>query len=345
MRLAEFDYHLPETLIAQQPVEPRDRSRLMVVDRATGELGHHYFEDLADLLRPGDLVVANDARVVPAKLRGIRVATGARVELLLVRREAAGTFDALARPGRRIRPGDRLIFGEGRLGATVESASGRERRIVFDGDGPHVAELLEELGEAPLPPYIRRRKRDPHDRERYQTVYARHPGAVAAPTAGLHFTEALRARLSRLGVEMVFVTLQVGWGTFEPVRTSHVEDHRVTAEGYRIEADALAAVASARREGRRVVAVGTTTVRVLESLSDGALAEGTPVTGTTSLFVHPPFRFRHVDALITNFHLPRSSLLMLAAAFMAPVSWRAPYAEAIERGYRFYSYGDAMLVR
>jgi S-adenosylmethionine:tRNA ribosyltransferase-isomerase len=350
MQVRDFDYHLPEDRIAQEPA-PRGESRLLVLD-AEGAGRHRRVGDLPELLRPGDLLVVNDTRVIPARLYGRRVVDGeggdgARVEVLLVERAAdtpdeAPEWEALTRPGRKTRPGARLRFGD---------ASGSELTaevVAKLGDGRHrlrfsepVEPWLERLGHVPLPPYIKRPDR-PEDRERYQTVFAERPGAIAAPTAGLHFTPELLARLGKRGVPVARVTLHVGIGTFKPVTADLVHEHVMDRERYEVPEATAEAVREARRRGGRVVAVGTTVVRTLESAAreDGTVAPG---AGRTGLFIYPGFRFRAVDALLTNFHLPRSTLLMLVAAFAGRERVLAVYREAIDHGYRFYSYGDAML--
>jgi S-adenosylmethionine:tRNA ribosyltransferase-isomerase len=338
MRIADFDYELPAERIAQRPLR-RGASRLLVVD-AAGEARHRRVAELPALLRPGDLLVVNDTRVIPARLFARRSPGGARVELLLVERLGAAEWDCLARPGRKARPGARLELAPDLTAEVVAKREDGRHRIVFSQPiEPH----LERLGHVPLPPYIARAD-EPADRERYQTIYARQPGAVAAPTAGLHFSEELLAALAARGVERVAITLHVGIGTFKPITAELVHEHRMESERYDIPVAAAEAIARARRAGRRVVAVGTTVVRALES---AALAGGGEVragAATSELFVTPGFRFQVVDALLTNFHLPRSTLLLLVAAFAGRERVLAAYDEAIVRGYRFYSYGDAMLL-
>jgi S-adenosylmethionine:tRNA ribosyltransferase-isomerase len=341
--LSDFDYDLPPDLIAQEPLPARDASRLMVLDRVTGARRHHVFRDLPDLLRPGDLVVVNRSRVFPARLRGTRPG-GGQAEVLLLRDTGGDVWEALVRPARRLRPGLRVTVGEGLEVEMLDPpghADGRRRIRLLAADGATAA-ALERLGRVPLPPYIRRADR-PADRARYQTVYARESGSVAAPTAGLHFTPALLDRLRARGIERAEVILHVGPGTFRPVQVEDVRAHTVPAEPFRLPAETAEAVARTRARGGRVVAVGTTTTRVLETQ-----ARSGPVTageGETDLVVVPGFAFRAVDALVTNFHLPRSSLLLLVAAFAGRERILAAYAEAVARGYRFYSYGDAMLIQ
>ena len=347
MYIADFDYELPPSAIAQEPLLERDASRLLVLDRATGRRRHRRFRDLPDLLDPGDLLVGNRSRVRPARLLGRRRG-GGKAEILLVRSRGAGDWDALVRPGNRLKAGSRVVMNadfEVTVGEAVGLALGPGaplRRVHLwsrDGD-PEAA--IERLGRVPLPPYIGRPD-TPSDRERYQTVYACEPGSVAAPTAGLHFSHALLDRLDRKGVKCTHVVLHVGPGTFQPVKVGRVEDHRVAPEPFLVPEETATAVRQARRDGRRVVAVGTTTTRVLET----AAAPGRTVSarrGETSLVIIPGFEFCVVDALVTNFHLPRSSLLLLAAAFAGRQAILAAYADAIAHGYRFYSYGDAMLI-
>ncbi len=358
-RLSSYEYPLPPALVAQEPLPERDQSRLLVLDRRTGAVQHREFAELPDLLRPGDLLVTNRSRVFPARLIGRR-AKGGRAEILLVRRRADGTWDAMLRPGRRLREGTLVDVASdlkvrieasappataSRVGTPGETPGGAEnvlRRVSLLPDGSSEESALERHGHPPLPPYIHREDR-PSDRERYQTVYAREPGSVAAPTAGLHFTQALLARLEARGVERAEVVLHVGPGTFRPVEVEDVRDHRVDAERYLVPEETAASLARARREGRRVVAVGTTVTRVLETAMSpsGELRSG---EGETSLVIVPGHRFAAVDALVTNFHLPGSSLLLLACAFAGRARLLAAYGEAVRERYRFYSYGDAMLI-
>ena len=347
MDIADFDFDLPPSAIAQEPLPEREASRLMVLDRASGRRTHHAFRDLPDLLDRGDLLVLNRSRVLKARLLGRRPGGGA-AEVLLVRSHGGGDWDALVRPGRRLKANTRIALGEG-FDATVlgvvgsgEGAGAALRRVHLrsaDGD-PDGA--IERLGQVPLPPYIRRPP-EPADRDRYQTVYAREHGSVAAPTAGLHFSPALLDRLGRQGIQRAEVLLHVGPGTFQPVKTPRVEDHQVPPEPFALPAETAHAVHEARLRGRRVVAVGTTSARVLETqaLPDRTVGAG---HGDTSLVIAPGFPFRVVDALVTNFHLPRSSLLLLVAAFAGRRTILDAYAEALTAGYRFYSYGDAMLI-
>ncbi|HJL17673.1 MAG TPA: tRNA preQ1(34) S-adenosylmethionine ribosyltransferase-isomerase QueA [Sandaracinaceae bacterium LLY-WYZ-13_1] len=345
MDVDELDYDLPEELIAQRPAAEREGARLLVLDRGSGVIDHRTVRELPGLLRPS-LLVVNDTRVIPARLFG-RKPTGGRVELLLVERLGpAGAVErwvALGRASKPLRPGTDLALepADGGLSARVVARRPEGLEVELRAEGS-VAEALERVGHVPLPPYVRRAD-DASDRERYQTVFARHPGAVAAPTAGLHFGEALVAALEAAGHRLARVTLHVGPGTFRPVQTERLEEHPMHTERYAVSAEAAAAIAAARREGRPVVAIGTTVVRTLESaFDDGAVRPG---EGATDLFITPPFEFRAVDALWTNFHLPRSTLLALVMAFAGVEPTRRAYAEAVAARYRFFSYGDAMLIR
>ncbi len=339
-----FEYELPSELIAQEPAEPRDASRLLVLDRAAGAWEDRRFTELPELLRAGDCVVANRSRVIPARLLGTAVDGGGAVELLLLRPVGDERWEAMVRPGRRCRVGARVDLAGGAARAHVVGEGNEGTRVVAIAAPWPVRELMERHGLPPLPPYIGRHDAPkPEDRERYQTVYAREDGSVAAPTAGLHFTPELLARLERVGVEVHYLTLHVGPGTFRPLRARRLEEHRMEAEPIDIPGPTAAAVERARREGRRVVAVGTTTTRALEWAAgeDGRVRAG---TGPADLFIRPGHRFRVVDALVTNFHLPRSSLLVLVSAFAGRELVLAAYRHAVEARYRFFSYGDAMLI-
>lgn len=342
MKTAEFDYDLPPELIAQTPIEPRDAARLLVVHRRTGALEHRTFADLVDYLRPPDLLVCNDSRVIPARLHGCKT-SGGRVEVLLLTQRDVHTWEALVR-GKGLRPGARIVIedatGAPAITATVLAATAEGARLLaFDRE---LAPLLPHVGEVPLPPYIHEPLADP---ERYQTVYARVAGSVAAPTAGLHFTPQLIDRLQALGIGFAFVTLHVGLGTFRPVQTEQIEDHRMHLEWGELPPSVAEQIAATHAAGGRCVAVGTTAVRVLETAAQRT--PGTPLApyaGWTDLFIRPGFRFQVVDALITNFHLPRSTLLMLVSAFAGHELIQRAYAEAIRLRYRFFSFGDAMLI-
>jgi S-adenosylmethionine:tRNA ribosyltransferase-isomerase len=347
MDVSDFDFELPDELVAQEPPAERGQSRLLVLNRDTGETAHAQFPELVDHLRAGDLLVVNDTRVFPARLLGHRVPTGGAVECLLLRDLGDAVWEALVHPGQKLGPGARVLFERDGVRVRGEIVGrhfhGRRTIRLAADDGLNLAEAIDRIGHIPLPPYISRDDR-PADRERYQTVYARDRGSIAAPTAGLHFTAGLLRALAAKGVARTEVTLHVGYGTFKPVRVERVEEHEVDAETFSVPAPAAAALTAARREGRRIIAVGTTTTRVLESLAIGADGEVRPATGATRLFIHPGHRFQVVNGLVTNFHVPRSSLLMLVAAFAGTHRVMAAYREAVARHYRFYSYGDAMLV-
>ena len=337
MLTSDFEYDLPASSIAQEPL-PRGESRLLVLDRS-GPERHARVRDLPRLLRPGDLLVLNDTRVIPARLFGRRAAGGGRMELLLVERVSEREWDALVKPGKRAKPGTEIELASSLTAEVIDKGEdGRFRLRFSEPIEPH----LERLGHVPLPPYIHRPD-TPEDRERYQTIYARSPGAIAAPTAGLHFTAELLREIEGAGIGIARVTLHVGIGTFKPVTAERIADHRMDRERYEISEEAAALIHRTRESGARVVAVGTTVVRTLESaaLAGGEVRAG---GGATELFITPGFRFQVVDALLTNFHLPRSTLLMLVSAFAGRERILAAYAEAIREGYRFYSYGDAMLM-
>ena len=349
MDVRDFDFDLPPELIAQEPAADRSGSRLLVVDRAGGALTHSRVANLPEFLRAGDLLVVNDTRVFPARLLGRRVPSGGAVECLLVRPVAesdAQLWEALVHPGQKLKPGARVVFeGIHTLHGEILERRFFGRRLVrlWTEDGTSVDAAVDAIGHVPLPPYIKRDDR-PDDRDRYQTVFAQARGSIAAPTAGLHFTPALVAALAAHGVETAAITLHVGYGTFQPIRVERVEEHHMEAERYEIGDAAAAAIARARAEGRRVIAVGTTTTRTLEAVArehDGAIVAG---AGETDLFIYPGFRFRVISGLMTNFHLPQSSLLMLVSAFAGRDMVRTAYDAAIAERYRFYSYGDSMLL-
>ena len=357
MLVSDFDYTLPEDLIAQEPLAERGASRMLVLERASGQFFDRSFAGLPEYLRAGDVLAVNDSRVIRARLFGRRLGVKAqplsprnpaagsflrgRVEVLLTKQLDAAIWEALVHPGRKIGVGERLLFGEGLEAEVIGRGTFGERTLRWRWTGDFF-DHLERLGHVPLPPYIRREDRA-EDATRYQTVYARAAGSVAAPTAGLHFTAEMLGLLRRRGVEVAELTLHVGLGTFQPVRAARVEEHRMHAERYQISPEAAAAVNRALEEGRRVVAVGTTAVRTLEH-SAGATGRLQPGAGETALFIHPGFRFRVVGALLTNFHLPRSTLLMLVCAFGGHDLVLRAYAHAVRQRYRFYSYGDCMLV-
>jgi S-adenosylmethionine:tRNA ribosyltransferase-isomerase len=349
MKLSDFDFHLPEDLIALRPAEPRDAARQLIVrPRSAPELEDRQVRDLPEHLRPGDIMIFNDTRVIPARLDGLRLRGDlrARVEIMLHKREGEDRWVVFAKPGKKLAVGDRIRFGEGNgacllgaLEATVEAKSGEGDVLLrFDLSGPALDQSIAALGEMPLPPYIaRHRPTDARDGQDYQTVYAAHEGAVAAPTAGLHFTPELLARIDAMGVERRFVTLHVGAGTFLPVKTENIAEHRMHAEWGRVDGATADAIAAAHARGGRVIAVGTTSLRLLESAAraTGVVA---PWTGDTDIFITPGHRFRAVDMLMTNFHLPKSTLMMLVSAFAGHDRMRRAYAHAVAAGYRFYSY-------
>jgi S-adenosylmethionine:tRNA ribosyltransferase-isomerase len=359
LKISDFDYDLPTELIAQTPVEPRDSSRLFVVQRNSGEFAHRHFRDIGDYLRPGDLLIANQSRVIPARLLGRRAGSGGAVEvLLLAERPDLGRdhWETLVRPGRRLHTGDHILFddanGAPRLQAEILERTEAGGRVVClsalqqeQSNDPYsvmaVRNLIDELGHMPLPPYIHEQLRDP---ERYQTVYARIRGSAAAPTAGLHFTSELLDRLRQQGVQVGFVTLHVGLDTFRPVEVEDVRDHKMHSEEIELDEATAQLIQQTHTAGGRVVAVGTTSVRVLESVASVYDGQIKPYKGATRLFITPGYRYQAVDALITNFHLPRSTLLLLVSAFMGKDLMERAYQEAIRQRYRFFSFGDAMLI-
>lgn len=356
MNVSEFDFDLPDDLIAQQPPAVRGGSRLMVVDRSSGSIAHRSFAELPSLLSPGDVLVVNDTRVFPARLIGTRLPGGGAAECFLIRPAAdPDSWIALVHPGQRLREGSRMVFkasataATGATGTTLHAEiigrhfHGRRTVRLWTEDGSSVRETVDAIGHVPLPPYIKRGDAIA-DRDRYQTVYARERGSIAAPTAGLHFTPAILQELAARRVERVSITLHVGYGTFQPIRVDRVEEHEMEAEHYEVPAATAAALSKANHERRRVIAVGTTTTRTLESLplsSDGVISAG---AGDTALFITPGHEFKIVSGLITNFHLPQSSLLMLVSAFGGQQQILAAYREAVQQRYRFYSYGDAMVI-
>ena len=339
MKLSDFDYVLPRHLIAQEPAKPRDSARLLVLSRETGRTEHRTFRDLLDFLRPDDVLVLNDTRVLPVRLRARR-ATGAKVEVVLVRRRSDAAWETLMKPGRRVREGERLVFAPGVLEGTAGPPTASGMRLITLRHRGDLRPILDRIGEMPVPPYIQRPLDDPND---YQTVYAGREGAIAAPTAGLHFTSGLMQEIRERGVRITFLTLHIGPGTFRPVEADEIAMHRMDTEYYEVSAATASAINDARARGGRIVVVGTTGVRTLESVvgEDGSIRAG---SGWTDLFIIPPFRFRATDALITNFHLPRTPLLILVSAFAGRERIRAAYEEAVREGYRFYSFGDAMLI-
>ena len=339
MKKSDFNFYLPEELIAQTPIEHRDRSRLLHLDRVSGETEHRQFYQLKDYLRAGDCLVLNNSRVLPARLIGTRL-SGGSVELVLLRDLGDGRWECLSRPGRKTKPGTRLSFGDGELQAEVEAvADGGNRIIKFEYEGIFL-EVLERLGKMPLPPYI---KEELEDSERYQTVYSKELGSAAAPTAGLHFTKELLAEIEAMGVKVCYVTLHVGLGTFRPVKEEEIEAHEMHSEFCIIPEETAKAVTQTKRQGGRVIAVGTTSCRTLESFSnaDGSLDS---CSGWTDIFIYPGYSFKCIDALVTNFHLPESTLIMLVSALAGRENVLAAYDEAVRERYRFFSFGDAMLI-
>lgn len=341
MKTFDFDYVLPEELIAQTPMEPRDHSRLMVVHRGTGAIEHKHFYDLPQYLRPGDALVINETKVIPARLLGVKEDTGVPVEVLLLRRENATDWEALVRPGRRLKPGATCVFGDGLLRCTVlenvAETGGRLVRFQYEGV---FEELLDRLGEMPLPPYIHEKLQD---QSRYQTVYAKAEGSAAAPTAGLHFTPALLEQVRAMGVTVVPVLLHVGLGTFRPVKEEDVDKHVMHSEYYQVTREAADTLNRIRQAGGRLICVGTTSVRTIETVADdGGIIH--PGAGETAIFIKPGVKIKAVDALITNFHLPQSTLLMLVSTFLGREQALAAYELAVKEKYRFFSFGDAMFI-
>ena len=354
-QMSDFDYHLPQELIAQTPVEPRDSSRLLVVDRASRALAHRHFRDIGAYLRPGDLLIANQSRVIPARLSGRRAESGGSVEILLLAERAdlgADTWETLVRPGRRLRENARILIGDEKnpqqLAAEIlqrTEAGGRVVRFTVPQSSQRdltVRELIDQLGHMPLPPYIHETLNDP---ERYQTVYSRISGSAAAPTAGLHFTPDLLTALRAQGVQIGFVTLHVGLDTFRPVEEEDFREHKIHSEEIDLDESTAELITRTRRSGGRVIAVGTTAVRVLESVASLYDGQARPYHGSTRLYITPGYRFQLVDAMITNFHLPRSTLLLLVSAFASKSLMEEVYQEAIRERYRFFSFGDAMLIQ
>ena len=340
MKTSDFYYDLPEELIAQKPVYPRDSSHLMVIDRKKDTIEHRIFRDVIEYLNPGDVLVVNETRVIPARLYGVKAETGGAIEFLLLKRLNLTDWEVILKPGKRAKPGAEFIFGEGKLKATILSIGedgGRTVRFTWDGV---FEEILDELGQMPLPPYIHERL---EDRNRYQTVYAKTDGSAAAPTAGLHFTPELLDRIREKGIDVVPVLLHVGLGTFRPVKEENVDDHHMHSEYYEVTEEQAKRINAARNGGGRVICVGTTSVRTLETVADdsGVIHAG---SGFTQIFIKPGVRIKAVDALITNFHLPESTLLMLVSAFIGRETALKAYETAVKERYRFFSFGDAMLI-
>ncbi len=340
MKTSDFYFSLPKEQIAQDPLEDRSASRLLVMDRETGEREHTTFQHITDYLKPGDCLVLNNTKVIPARLYGVREGTGASIEILLLRRREGDVWETLVKPGKKARPGTRIVFGDGRLVGEVQDVVEEGNRLIrFSYEGIF-EEILFALGQMPLPPYITHELKD---KNRYQTVYAKYDGSAAAPTAGLHFTPELLEQVREMDVAIAEITLHVGLGTFRPVKAEEITDHHMHSEYFRIDETAAETVNRAREKGGRIVCVGTTSCRTLESAAeeDGTIR---PMSGWTDIFIYPGYRFKIMDGLITNFHLPESTLLMLVSAFAGREHVLAAYEEAVREGYRFFSFGDAMLL-
>lgn len=340
MLKSDFSYELPKELIAQTPIEPRDVSRLMVLDKKTGEISHHIFHEIEAMLRPGDLLVINDSRVLPARLLGVREGTGQPMEFLLLAEKAKGCWEVLVRPGKRAKIGSRFVFGEGLLRAEVlDILEGGNRLVRFEHEGL-IYNVLEQIGQMPLPPYITEKLEDP---ERYQTVYSNELGSAAAPTAGLHFTKELLRKIEEKGVGIAKVTLHVGLGTFRPVKENNITDHKMHSEHIYLPQETADAINRTKKNGGRVIAVGTTSCRTLEAVGQ----EGLPIQafeGYTDIFIYPGVELKVIDGLITNFHLPESTLIMLVSAIAGRENILRAYETAVRERYRFFSFGDAMLI-
>ena len=341
MNTADFDFHLPEELIAQTPLEKRDASKLLIVNRETGEMQDKYFHSIIDMLEPGDALVMNDTRVLPARLYGQKEETGGHVELLLLKNTAGDEWEVLAKPAKRLKVGTRVSFGDGRLSAVVTEELTHGGRIVrFEYQGIFL-EVLESLGEMPLPPYIHEKL---DDRERYQTVYAKENGSAAAPTAGLHFTKELLAEIQAKSVHLVYLTLHVGLGTFRPVSVDNLDEHEMHSEFYQLSEEAASTLRSVKENGGRVIAVGTTSIRTLETIGSKFDGQIQADSGWTNIFIKPGYEWKVVDAFSTNFHLPKSTLVMLVSAFAGRELVLDAYHHAIQEHYRFFSFGDAMFI-
>lgn len=340
MKTSDFYYDLPEELIAQDPLENRSDSRLMVLDKENGAVSHHVFREIVDYLNPGDCLVINDTKVIPARLIGEREGTGAKIEVLLLKRKTGDVWETLVKPGRKAKPGTRIQFGGGLLvGEVMDIVDEGNRLIRFEFEGIF-EEILDQLGQMPLPPYITHQLKD---KDRYNTVYATHSGSAAAPTAGLHFTPELLKTIEEKGIDIARVTLHVGLGTFRPVKVDDVENHHMHSEFYMIDEDAAEKINRAKENGKRVICVGTTSCRTIESAADenGRLK---PCSGWTEIFIYPGYQFKILDCLITNFHLPESTLIMLVSALAGKEHVLAAYEEAVKERYRFFSFGDAMFI-
>ena len=341
MKTKDFYYDLPQELIAQHPIEHRADSRLLILDRNTGEINHRHFKDIIDYLKSGDTLVLNDTRVLPARLFGSREGKEEKIEFLLLKKLSDNTWETLVKPGKKAKIGSKVEFGNGLLnGEIVDICEDGTRLIKFKYDGIF-EEILDKLGEMPLPPYITERL---EDKERYQTVYAKHPGSAAAPTAGLHFTKELLKRIEEKGINIVYLTLHVGLGTFRPVKVDDINDHHMHSEYYQLSKEAAEIINKTKKSGGRIISVGTTSIRTLETVSDenGMVREA---SGWTDIFIYPGYKFKTVDALITNFHLPESTLMMLVSAFSTREIIMNAYKEAVDERYRFFSFGDSMFIK
>ena len=340
MKTSDFYYDLPQNLIAQTPLADRSSSRFLVMDKKTGDLVHTTFKSVIDYLNPGDCLVLNNTRVIPARLYGEKEHTGGKIEFLLLNRKSEREWEVILKPGKKAKPGARFVFGGGKLKAEVlETVNDGNRIVRFEYDGLF-ENVLDELGEMPLPPYITEKLQD---KDRYQTVYSKHEGSAAAPTAGLHFTKELLGEIEKKGINIAYVTLHVGLGTFRPVKVENAEEHKMHSEFYVIDKENADKINKAKQNGGRIISVGTTSTRVLETVSadDGSLKEQ---SGWTDIFIYPPYKFKCVDCLITNFHLPESTLLMLVSAFSSKENIMRAYEEAVKEKYRFFSFGDAMFI-
>jgi len=343
MKLEDFDFELPKELIAQTPVEPRDSSRLMVIDRNTQKIVHSRFNRLVEFLKPGDVLVLNKTKVLPARIIGQKERTKARIEVLLLKRLSQDVWEILVRPAKRLKVGQKVIFGDGLLIGELKDVLVNGNRIMQFEYAGLFEQVLDKLGEMPLPPYITSKLKD---KERYQTVYARESGSAAAPTAGLHFTEELLNKIRSHGVDILSIILHIGLGTFRPVKTENIEDHQMHSEYFSIDQETAEKINRAKTEGRRIIAVGTTVVRTLESVANLSSENRiVPMEGWTDIFIYPGYKFKIIDALITNFHFPRSTLIMLVSAFAGRELILKAYDCAIKEKYRFYSFGDAMLIQ
>jgi len=340
MKVSEFNYELPQELIAQEPLKERQMSRLLVLGKDTGNIEHRNFRDITGYLKSGDCLVLNNSRVIPARLLGEREDTGGKIEFVLLKRMSGDIWEVILKPGRRAKPGNRFVFGGGLLNAEIVDIVEQGNRLVrFEYDGIF-EQILDKVGSVPLPPYITKRLDDP---ERYQTVYSKHKGSAAAPTAGLHFTNELLEELKQKGVGIAYVTLHVGLGTFRPVKVENLEEHKMHSEYYTINEEACNIINRARAGGNRIVAVGTTSCRVLETSGDDS-GSVSPGSGNTDIFIYPGYKFKVVDTMITNFHLPESTLIMLVSALAGKDNIIRAYNEAVKERYRFFSFGDAMLI-